>query len=142
MNKRDAIKLRPGDIVLYGPSMWSEQCIGRTREGTVKHVTPKGGILVVDVNGYEHWVPYHHVLEAMRRKEENPKMTDLEKAKEIIADRLARGFSVRAEEIKGLCAAHGIDWDTAKAARKELGNITSWSKTKYNPVWYWKRATA
>jgi len=69
-------------------------------------------------------------------------MTDLEKAKEIISNRLARGFSVRADEIKGLCAAQGIDWDTAKKARKELGNITNYSKSKNHPIWYWKRETA
>ena len=72
MNKRDALKLGPGDEIAWGDKMWSAQTrIMRT--GTVVRVTPAGGILVRDVyrcqrdgppmaEPREVWVPYHHVV--------------------------------------------------------------------------------
>jgi hypothetical protein len=63
MQKRDALRLKPGDWVIYGDSQWSRH-VHRWRIGRVQHVTPRGGIKLSDGT----WVGYHHVF----RKEENP----------------------------------------------------------------------
>lgn len=76
MNKRDALRLKPGDIILYGDSMWSRLVDQHSdwQRGEVIHVTPRGGIKVVHLGPasadpakkkkrqHVHvWVPYHHV---------------------------------------------------------------------------------
>lgn len=73
MNKRDALRLRRGDTIVYGNSKWTEKVTWQ--RGRVLHVTGNGGIRVRPV-GYvdsgdtsvDHkdarspvWVPYHHV---------------------------------------------------------------------------------
>jgi hypothetical protein len=59
MNKRDALRLRPGDRVIFGDSMWSAKVSGWL-SGEVVFVTPKGGVKLV-CGGREQWVPYHHI---------------------------------------------------------------------------------
>lgn len=68
MQKRDALRLEPGEKIRFGDSMWSEQCDrnGSWREGVVVHVTPNGGIKV-RTSGGEQWVPYHHVARPRRK---------------------------------------------------------------------------
>ena len=75
MNKRDALRLRPGDHTLYGEHTRMDACIRGSgfHAGRVIHVTPNGGIKVemlhpngITSYGRTEWVPYHHVL----RKEE------------------------------------------------------------------------
>jgi hypothetical protein len=61
LRKSDALKLRPGQTIRYGDSMWSRQCDHNWREGKVLFVTAQGGIRVRTMFG-EQWVPYHHVL--------------------------------------------------------------------------------
>lgn len=61
MEKRKALELKPGDSIIYGPTMWSRDAID-VRRGTVQHVTRKGGIQVQDTKGRVEWVPYHNVL--------------------------------------------------------------------------------
>jgi hypothetical protein len=63
MQKRQALRLKPGDWVIYGDSQWSQR-VRRWRIGCVRHVTRRGGIKLSDGR----WIGYHHVL----RKEENP----------------------------------------------------------------------
>jgi hypothetical protein len=64
MNKRDALRLQPGQTICYGNSMWTAECTLR-RKAEVIHVTPNGGIKVRDLNPNDtptdrvHWVPYH-----------------------------------------------------------------------------------
>jgi len=64
LRKSDALKLRPGQRICFGDSMWSRKCED-WREGTVMFVTPQGGIRARTTRGLE-WVPYHHVLRKMR----------------------------------------------------------------------------
>jgi len=82
MNKRDALKLKQGDLIAWGDSMRSAEVDGGAgwRYGIVMAVTPKGGIRVRPVDFHHHhdafpprgqrerlntyspeWVPYHHV---------------------------------------------------------------------------------
>lgn len=63
MKKQDALRMKPGDRIRFGQSMWSERCDaeGGWREGTVVHVTPAGGIKV-KTGGGTRWVPYHHAV--------------------------------------------------------------------------------
>jgi hypothetical protein len=70
MDKREALKLQPGDVIMFddGP----RDALGWSK-GEVLHVTPNGGIKVSligrrgncddnkPIGGVE-WVPYHHVL--------------------------------------------------------------------------------
>jgi hypothetical protein len=72
MNKRDALRLKPGDIIMFGNSMWSEKVYSGAgpRWGQVLQVTPKGGIRVELLKDYSNaptgvllWVPYHHVID-------------------------------------------------------------------------------
>jgi hypothetical protein len=61
MRKSEALKLRPGQKIRFGDSIWSRKCDHNWAEGIVLHVTPKGGIRVQTEEG-QRWVPYHHVL--------------------------------------------------------------------------------
>jgi hypothetical protein len=63
MNKRDALRLEPGQRVIYGNSMWTVK-IDKAREGEVLFVTRNGGIRVRNQFGDTEWVPYHHVISA------------------------------------------------------------------------------
>jgi hypothetical protein len=78
MEKREALRLRPGDLIHYGNCR--RMCDHRwQRRGTVEKVTPGGGILVEivprdaddrpwwvrscnDWDRGEEWVPYDHVF--------------------------------------------------------------------------------
>jgi len=70
MTKKDALRLRPGDRVVFGPSAQVAKCIGLTEEGEVQHVTKKGGLLVSVMRGHEpartydepKWIRYSHVI--------------------------------------------------------------------------------
>ncbi len=74
MNKASALKLKPGTILFFGDHS-EMSMISDSRLGVVKHVTPKGGILVAEHScchphvplGAETWVPYHHVVQIERR---------------------------------------------------------------------------
>lgn len=66
MHKREALKLKRGDIIAYGDSMWTRDCDGRWQTGTVEMVTPKGGIKLQSGS----WVPYHHVLMRLEDEED------------------------------------------------------------------------
>lgn len=61
MNKREALALKPGDRIKFGDhaltaaSRWF-------RDGTVLHVTPRGGVRVRADGGGAMWAPYHHVV--------------------------------------------------------------------------------
>jgi hypothetical protein len=61
VRKSDALKLRPGQTIRYGDSMWSRKCDHNWYEGKVLFVTAQGGIRVQTTFG-EQWVPYHHAL--------------------------------------------------------------------------------
>ena len=91
MNKRDALKLRPGDLILFGNDRLTLNCT-EWGEGEVIHVTDKGGILVRIVEGCkrsgggwdwsgpwtgpdvgkERWVRYDHVSDRRGRIEDLP----------------------------------------------------------------------
>lgn len=73
MNKRDALRLKPGDRIGFGHSMWAADIdrAGSYEVATVVHVTPRGGIKV-RLGGRERWVPYHHVWEVRRRATSRP----------------------------------------------------------------------
>lgn len=76
MNKRDALRLKPGDEISFCDHHHTAQA-SQWWTGEVLHVTSKGGIKVrvtegradgwrgpgtgPDV-GTERWVPYHHVV--------------------------------------------------------------------------------
>ena len=60
MNKRDALRLQPGQFVSWGDSMWTEK-MKRQHEGVVMQVTPGGGVRVRVEGGASQWVPYHHI---------------------------------------------------------------------------------
>lgn len=60
MNKRDALRLKPGQLIAWADSMWTAKSKVYD-EGTVLSVTPKGGIKVRNSSGRTEWVPYHHV---------------------------------------------------------------------------------
>jgi hypothetical protein len=76
MNKRDALRLKPGDLILYGSYQSFQRCI-RTdgfHHGEVIYVTPNGGIKVemlhpdgVTPKGANAWVPYNHVCKVTKR---------------------------------------------------------------------------
>lgn len=70
MHKRDALKLKEGDLITFGNSMWSAEVDREDgwREGTVLYVTPKGGIRVRVTSGREDWVPYHFVGSVLKRR--------------------------------------------------------------------------
>ena len=61
MKKRDALKLRPGDHVVYANSMFTQNATWMGR-GTVIRVTPKGGILLRAQSGDSEWTAYHLVV--------------------------------------------------------------------------------
>ena len=56
LRKSDALKLRPGQTIRYGDSMWSRKCDHNWYEGKVLFVTSQGGIRVQTTFG-EQWVP-------------------------------------------------------------------------------------
>jgi hypothetical protein len=62
MNKRDALKLKPGDRIIYGDH-WQGQRVQRYRHGQVRFVTQRGGIKLTDGR----WVPYHFVVRKQER---------------------------------------------------------------------------
>jgi hypothetical protein len=64
MNKRDVLRLKPGQRLVYGDSMWTSEMRGKSRQGEVLHVTPRGGIRVLNQFGFEEWVPYHFAIYA------------------------------------------------------------------------------
>jgi hypothetical protein len=75
MNKRDALRMKPGDYILYGSHANMQYCIRADgfHWGRVCHVTPKGGIKIdalmpngVTLKGHTEWVPYHHVFKHER----------------------------------------------------------------------------
>lgn len=57
MDKRSALKLAPGDWIIYGDA-GRGQHVSRYLRGEVAYVTPRGGIKLTTGG----WVPYHHVL--------------------------------------------------------------------------------
>jgi hypothetical protein len=59
MTKQKALRLRTGQRITFGDSMWTRD-VHHWRSGTVIRVTPRGGILI-DTGSGEEWVPYHHV---------------------------------------------------------------------------------
>lgn len=62
MNLRDALKLKPGDEIMFGDSMWSAKvdAAGTWRHGHVVHVTPRGGVHV-RVGEHLEWIPYNWI---------------------------------------------------------------------------------
>jgi hypothetical protein len=75
MNRRDALRLAPGDVICFG---CDSRSVNPSYLGRVKHVTAKGGILVdrlaVSARNYvrgtdaarvsagEEWLPYSRVI--------------------------------------------------------------------------------
>ena len=66
MNKKDAVRMRPGTVILHHRTSRVDDY---PMAGVVIRVTPKGGILI-QPHAYRHphvslggtmWVPYHHV---------------------------------------------------------------------------------
>jgi hypothetical protein len=84
MHKKDALRLRPGDHILFGPSARVAECIGLTEEGEVQHVTENGGIKVCVMYGHgprrtygePKWIPYHHVISVTYRAPGEPDDAD------------------------------------------------------------------
>ena len=84
MNKRDALRLRPGSCILYGNHMRSFDCIRGSgfHHGRVLHVTPAGGIKIemlhpngVTSYGTTAWVPYHHVVKTYEYDADAPQFS-------------------------------------------------------------------
>lgn len=61
MNKRDALRLKRGDRILFGNSMWSRN-VDKWESGTVLFVTKNGGVRVACSGGIITWVPYHFIF--------------------------------------------------------------------------------
>jgi hypothetical protein len=61
MDLRSALRLKPGDKVLFGPHRRLKDCWWQMW-GEVVHVTENGGIKVVDEFGLESWIPYSNVI--------------------------------------------------------------------------------
>ncbi len=71
MNKKDAIRMQPGTLILFED--WRKLLSGGERLGRVEHVTPKGGVLATPVIelfdgngtlkaiGPAEWLPYSKV---------------------------------------------------------------------------------
>lgn len=70
MNKREALKLKPGIHVRCGNSAMTAK-VTHWHIARVQHVTPKGGVLVWSRDGGERWVPYHHILAIARDVDAN-----------------------------------------------------------------------
>jgi len=68
MRKTDALKLKPGQMIRFGDSMWSRNCDHNWQEGVVLWVTKNGGIRVRTKIGLK-WVSYSHVLKALQDDE-------------------------------------------------------------------------
>jgi hypothetical protein len=66
VSKRVALKLKPGDRIIYGER---KTLAKHLEEGRVIHVTPKGGVKIEMVTrsgrmtGVTMWVPYHFIYE-------------------------------------------------------------------------------
>jgi hypothetical protein len=80
MRKSEALRLKPGDEIIWADSMWTLKA-KHVAKGVVIHVTPSGGIKVRETSrrgvGWRpyrqdeiraYWVPYHHVVEVERKK--------------------------------------------------------------------------
>jgi len=92
MNKRDALRLEKGHLLLFCHSRWSEECDREQSHqvGIVEHVTKNGGIRVSRVRPYEdrfhdcgdpdhvEWVLYSH---AYRHSVGEPEHCEEERAK-------------------------------------------------------------
>jgi uncharacterized protein YifE (UPF0438 family) len=86
MNKRDALRLRPGDHVLFGPSARVAESLGSIEEGEVERVTENGGILVRVMRGHgvartydpPTWIPYHHVIRVSYRAPRERQQDEIE----------------------------------------------------------------
>lgn len=62
MNKRDALRLKRGDVVRYGNSMWTRH-IEKASEARVLFVTQNGGVRAFDNNTHTMvWIPYHFII--------------------------------------------------------------------------------
>lgn len=67
MRLADTLKLKPGDEVLFGDSMWTVN-IDKARVGVVVAVTPRGGVKLIPLAEdrskvrFSKWVPYHHLI--------------------------------------------------------------------------------
>lgn len=61
MQKRDSLKSKTGDGIIYGYAQQTQHCHERLY-GKVLHVTKAGGIKVRNARGQDEWVPYHHVI--------------------------------------------------------------------------------
>lgn len=61
VSKRDALRLKPGDFVVFGDKQRTLLCTW-VSEGHVVHVTPRGGVKVRTREGAVRWVPYHHII--------------------------------------------------------------------------------
>jgi hypothetical protein len=68
VRKSDVLKLKPGQTIRFGDSMWSRDCDHNWQEGTVLWVTANGGIRVRTKIGLK-WIPYSHVLKALQDNE-------------------------------------------------------------------------
>jgi hypothetical protein len=72
MRKATALRLKPDDVILYGYTR-DMRLMRRASYGIVRHVTPKGGVLVGRLDDaeekvtYEEWVPFFHIIEKVKR---------------------------------------------------------------------------
>lgn len=73
MTRRDACRLKAGDLIIYGDTHRQQDML-RTSFGLVQHVTPRGGVLVDRLRddaethtGVSEWTPYHHIIEKCKR---------------------------------------------------------------------------
>lgn len=70
MRKAAALRLKRDDRILYGDAR-NLRDIRRTYVGLVRHVTPKGGVLVIRMDEFEtrmiaeEWLPYSHIIEKL-----------------------------------------------------------------------------
>jgi hypothetical protein len=77
MRKAEALRLKPGDRIVWGHSKWTIENVraGSHRSGIVLHVTANGGVRVRELdskrphdwsgdkpNGPEYWIGYHHIV--------------------------------------------------------------------------------
>jgi hypothetical protein len=71
MRKAAALRLKRNDRILYGDAR-NLRDIRHTYVGLVRHVTPKGGVLVIRMDESEtrmiaeEWLPYSHIIEKLR----------------------------------------------------------------------------
>ncbi len=68
MKRDDAVRLAADTVLTYGDAMFMREC-SFTNTATVIRTSPKGGLLVQDIDertgrvldDRSHWIPYHHV---------------------------------------------------------------------------------